>query len=143
MAIDSTIPAPLSTRQQKALTLIEAGAIALVPGRKWATVKGSGKASYKVSKSGCECPDYKRLGLDAGDPGFMCKHRLCLKALCDLARIARREARETGRCRIPAPLARALAAGTRETAERARRLAEIAADDQSDLFPVQTLGQVV
>jgi len=126
----------LTPRQTRALALLECGAVAFVPGQKWATVRGSGKATYRVSKStGCTCQDFVRRGVE-------CKHILACRALCDLAKLARREAAQTGRCTLPALLARALAAGTAEKAARSRVLAKLAADDQSDLYPLQTLGRV-
>jgi predicted nucleic acid-binding Zn finger protein len=96
--------------------------VSLVPGRKWATVKGSGKASYKVNRDGCTCHDW----LKRGDVVGPCKHMQAVRALCTIAKLARAEARETGRCTLPAPLGRALANGTRDQVERSRRAAELA-----------------
>ena len=113
----------LTPRQTKALALINAGAITLnLDGT--ATVRGSGKATYTVTKSdGCSCPDRARRG-----PG--CKHELACQALCEVYRACQREARATGRTRLPAALAKALPRGkapapAKTAEERTRELEAI------------------
>ncbi|HEX2174214.1 MAG TPA: hypothetical protein VHL09_17415 [Dehalococcoidia bacterium] len=115
----------LTPRQSRAIHLIESGAVAIVPGLPYTIVKGSGKASYKVSRDACECADYRKWGAEQGDPAFMCKHREAVRALCDGIRILREEANRTGRVRLPAHVAKALANGTALAAVQARRAAEL------------------
>ncbi len=95
-----------TTREDRAIALIDAGAVTLnFDGT--ATVKGSGKAQYLVTKQGCPCPDYTQRGEQVG----LCKHLLAVKALCQVYRACREEARTTGRTRLPANLAKALPRG--------------------------------
>ncbi len=99
-----------TTREDRAIALIDAGAVTLnLDGT--ATVKGSGQAVYTVSKQGCTYPDYAKRGADLGDADFMCKHRIAAQALCQAYRQCQCEARETGRTRLPANLAKALPRG--------------------------------
>ncbi len=92
-----------TTRQDKAIELIQSGAVTLnLDGT--ATVRGSGKAVYTVTKTGCPCPDFTQRGVD-------CKHILATRALCKVLRACCEEARQTGRTRLPANLAKALPRG--------------------------------
>jgi hypothetical protein len=121
-----------TTREAKALQLIAAGAVAITPGQKFATVKGSGHATCKVNKTdGCTCADLVNRAIE-------CKHIIATRILCEMGRAARAEAKATGRCRIPADLARALAAGTAAKADRARRVSELTDEvfNPSDLSPI-------
>ncbi len=80
MASNSTT----SNRESRAITLIEAGAVTLnLDGT--ATVRGSGKARYLVTKQGCPCPDYTQRGQQVGP----CKHLLAVS-------------RRSARCTAPA-----------------------------------------
>lgn len=138
MQTQDTTLAQLPARQRKAAELAKAGAVSLLPGRKWAVVKGSGKASYKVNRDGRECQDWLKRGEQTG----ACQHMLRVAALCDLPRQCRAEVKATGRCRRPAGLARALANGTADKGSpaghanplgypklaRAKRLAELDAE---------------
>ena len=94
-----------TTREQRAQELLDNGAVSLFVGRGYANVKGSGDNIYRVTKDGCICPDRQKRG-----PG--CKHELAVKALCEMYREHRSEARATGRTRMPAALAKALANAT-------------------------------
>ena len=94
-----------TSRETKAQALIESGAVTLHLGRGYAHVAGSGGKVYQVSANGCTCPAFAKRG-----PG--CKHELAVRELCRLFREHRSEARTTGRTRMPAVLARALANAT-------------------------------
>ncbi len=118
MAVDST---NLSARERKALDLISQGAVALIPGARYAIVKGTGQARYRVNKDGCECADWQKRGEQVGP----CKHMLAARTLCAVYRMAEHSARRHGRTRLPAALARALAAGTAEQKRVDDLLAEL------------------
>lgn len=91
------------TREDRAANLLATGAVTLnLDGT--ATVKGSGKAIYTVTKESCSCPDFQRRNLD-------CKHRIATRSLCGLYRACRDQARETGRVRVPYLLSLALPKG--------------------------------
>lgn len=110
-----------TTREDRAMALIESGAVSLVVGRNWSIVRGSGKASYRVSRDGCTCPDFTKRAVE-------CKHIIAVRGLCGAYRVVRAQAKRTGRCRLPSALGRALANGTVELADRKRRLVEL--DDE-------------
>lgn len=120
-----------TTREERAQSLIQSGAVTLVPGSRTARVAGSGKNVYTVNRDGCTCPDFQK----RGGP---CKHQLAAAELCRLYRACRREAKATGRTRLPAALGRALVNGTRAVAP-ARTTVTYRDDSQDDLFnPVAT-----
>lgn len=120
-----------STRESRAMELLEAGKIALFVGKGYAVATGSKGETYRVTKQGCECPDFRRRQQ-------ACKHITATTILCELARAARRDA-ETGKVRLPAVLAKALANAT--SAPAPARKSVIIADDQSDLFNPYTLDR--
>ena len=101
-----------TTREQRAQALIDAGAVTLLVGTGTAEVKGSKGAVYTVTRDGCCCPDRTKRGQ-------ACKHELSVKALCEMFREHRSEAKASGKTRIPAALARALANATPATAAKA------------------------
>lgn len=84
----------LSKVDQRALDILLAGKVHYTIGQKFALVEGSRGEVYTVTRDHCECPAFRRY------PGS-CKHQRALQALCGLIRIARAEARETGRTRLP------------------------------------------
>lgn len=132
---DSTTTAPaLTPRQKKAIQIIEAGLVAFVPGESHVIVTGSKGEQYRCNRTECTCPDFKR----RGGP---CKHQLASDAIVTVYRAARAEAKRTGRCRLPASVAKALTNGTLLKQERSRALAAILDGDQDDLFPAQTLDR--
>ena len=94
-----------STRETRAQALLDSGAVSLFVGKGFAYVRGSGDALYKVTSDGCTCPDFAKRG-----PG--CKHEIAVRRLCAMYREHRSEARATGRTRMPAALAKALANAT-------------------------------
>ncbi len=118
-----------TTREDKAIELINEGKVQLFPGRGYAIVQGSGKATYKVTKAdGCPCPDRARRGLG-------CKHERAAEALCRVYHDLARRARSGEKIRIPANLTRALLTATAAT----RRMAEIT----DDLFVPSDLSTAV
>ncbi len=102
-----------TSREAKAQELINTGAVTLYLGRGYAEVKGSGSNVYRVTKDGCCCPDRTKRGQ-------ACKHELAVKALCEMFREHRAEAKASGKTRMPAALARALANATPATAPAAK-----------------------
>lgn len=127
----------MTARDRKALDLIERGAVSLLPGRKYAIGNGNGKATYRVNRDGCVCTDWQKRGEQVGP----CKHMIAARALCGVYRVMQDRAKRTGRCRMPAALARALANGTAATVARKRRTAALV-DDQSDLIAPNDLNPV-
>jgi hypothetical protein len=91
----------LSKVDQRAFTILTAGKVHLTFGQKYALVDGSRGQTYRTSKESCECPAFTRY------PG-PCKHMRACAALCGLIRIARAEAKATGRTRLPALVGLAL-----------------------------------
>ena len=90
-------PAPLTDRRdQKALDLIHAGKVHLIPGQRFGLVDGSKGQCYTVSRDGCSCPDWTNRQVVGG-----CCHMRALRTVCRLYKAARAEARETGRTRLP------------------------------------------
>jgi len=122
------MPSKSTTREAKALDLIQSGAVSIFPGREYATVKGSGKATYQVNRDGCTCPDFTR----RGGP---CKHQLSVKAICTGIRLLREQAAQTGRVTLPANIGRAL-----HNAAVAQRQQAAALDDI--LFTPSDLGNL-
>lgn len=90
---------PKPTREDRALTLIESGAVQLFPGRGYALVQGKSDR-YTVTRESCVCRDFEL--------GNECKHRLATQSVCKLYRDCATEARETGKTKIPADLYLAL-----------------------------------
>lgn len=91
-----------STRQAKALALIEAGMIRLHPGTGTATAHGRDGAIYLITKAdGCPCPDRIRRG-----PG--CKHERAARQLCEEYRALSRQARRGETVRLSVGLLKAL-----------------------------------
>ena len=64
-----------TTRETKATELIQTRAVTLYVGQGVAEVKGSKGETYRVTSTGCTCPDSQRRQVD-------CKHVLATKALC-------------------------------------------------------------
>ena len=112
----------LTPRQRKAQELLDNGAVSLFVGRGYANVKGSGDNIYRVTKDGCICPDRCKRGLP-------CKHEIAVRELCRMYREHRSEAQETGRTRMPAALARALANATPAPAHPCRECGALTIHD--------------
>ncbi len=65
-----------TTRETKAVELIQSGAVTLYVGQGYAEIKGSGRNVYRVTSTGCTCKDFERRGVD-------CKHRISARLLCE------------------------------------------------------------
>lgn len=91
------------SKADKAQALIDSGAVRLFPGRGYATVIGSTGNTYTITRQdGCNCPNSK-----SRDPRS-CYHAEAARILCGLYHDCAKQARETGRVRIPPALYRAL-----------------------------------
>jgi hypothetical protein len=64
-----------TTREQRAQSILNSGAVSLFVGRGYAEVKGSGSNVYRVTSAGCTCPD-------AAQRGRPCKHEIAVQSLC-------------------------------------------------------------
>jgi hypothetical protein len=90
-------------RDSKAISLIEAGKVHLLLGRRFGYVDGSRGQLYRVSREGCECADWLNRQPEGG-----CGHMRALRAVCTLYKSMRAEAKVTGRATIIPAIYRAL-----------------------------------
>jgi hypothetical protein len=121
----------LTSREQRAVEILNAGLVAYVAGDAYVTVTGSAGESYRASRDGCQCADWTNRGSLTGE---RCKHMLAGATICGLYRECRAVAARGETVRLPLALYVALTNGTARKGERSRALAELAAADQSDLF---------
>ena len=68
-------PTQSTTREQRAQTLIDSGAVTLLIGTGTAEVRGNRGITYIVTKDGCCCPDRTRRGAT-------CYHEMAVRQLC-------------------------------------------------------------
>ena len=90
-----------TTRETKAVELIQSGAVTLFVGQGMAEVKGSGSNVYRVTKDGCTCPDRQK----RGQP---CKHEIACRQLCAEYRELKAKADQGERIRPSSALLQAI-----------------------------------